>query len=183
MCWWLNHFTKLLCILRCPQTKPNDNQVNLTDRQQLTLFQLTLRSPRWKMTIISFKSPIFSFLEMNKHSSGTGQLRSALCRPGHRVQQQQQQQQQQQKRSSNRGERQLRDPSRRPIHWGRGQCSPHRSRAQSIGFGKKNDSRIIEEIFTTGYGIPLDDPVTTYDEPAVPASDSYGVINHHNVIV
>ena len=42
---------------------------------------------------------------------------------------------------------------------------------------------MIEEIFTAGYGIPLDDPVTTYDEPAVPASDSYGVINHHNVIV
>ena len=55
---------------------------------------------------------------MNKHSSGTGQLRSALCRPGHRVQQQQhqRQQQRQQQRSSDRGERQLRDPPRRPIH-------------------------------------------------------------------
>ena len=31
-------------------------------------------------------------------------------------------------------------------------------------------------MITTGYGVPLEDPVTTYEEPAVPASDSYGVI-------
>ena len=34
----------------------------------------------------------------------------------------------------------------------------------------------LEESIMTGYGIPLEDPVTTYEEPAVPAPDSYGVI-------
>ena len=36
--------------------------------------------------------------------------------------------------------------------------------------------RLLEESIMTGYGVPLEDPVTTYEEPAVPAPDSYGVI-------
>ena len=36
--------------------------------------------------------------------------------------------------------------------------------------------RLLEESIMTGYGIPLEDPVTTYEEPALPAPDSYGVI-------
>ena len=36
--------------------------------------------------------------------------------------------------------------------------------------------RLLEESIMTGYGIPLEDPVTTYEEPALPVPDSYGVI-------
>ena len=43
-------------------------------------------------------------------------------------------------------------------------------------FAKRPSMIPLKTIFT-GYGIPLEDPVTSYEEPAaVPAPDSYGVI-------
>ena len=123
------------------------------------------------------------------HSSGTWKLWGTLCGPGHRIQRQRLQQQQQQ-RASSRSSWQLWHSPRGPFHRGGSSRSPNRSNAMIIMFtlfsniqksgsfviANKRDLTELWWRITTGYGVPLEDPVTTYEEPAVPASDSYGVI-------